>query len=98
METTTALVRPEPLFSVVERVALVGFLAGYRGLTREPMPSTCGSSPAGAPSATLPSSPSPGSRSRCSPEPVKAPAGRGPPSPVACAPSPASIATPKKRA
>lgn len=35
METTTALVRPEPLFSVVERVALVGFLAGYRGLTRD---------------------------------------------------------------
>jgi hypothetical protein len=35
METRTALVRPEPLFSDVERIALIGFLAGYRGLTRE---------------------------------------------------------------
>jgi integrase/recombinase XerD len=38
MATTTpsaALVRPEPVFSDQERLALAGFLAGYSGLTRE---------------------------------------------------------------
>ena len=33
--TTTALVPIQPTFSDAERLALVGFLAGYRGLTRE---------------------------------------------------------------
>ena len=42
--TTTALVPLQPAFSDAERLALAGFLAGYRGLTREayaldPMPS-----------------------------------------------------------
>ena len=33
--TTTALVPVQPVFSDAERLALAGFLAGYRGLTRE---------------------------------------------------------------
>src|SRR5262252_7678397 len=33
--TTAALVRIQPAFSNAERLALAGFLAGYRGLTRE---------------------------------------------------------------
>ena len=33
--TTTALVPIQPVFSDAERFALAGFLAGYRGLTRE---------------------------------------------------------------
>jgi len=33
--TTTALVPLQPAFSDAERLALAGFLAGYRGLTRE---------------------------------------------------------------
>jgi len=33
--TTTALVPIQPAFSDAERLALAGFLAGYRGLTRE---------------------------------------------------------------
>ena len=32
---STALMPAEPLFSNTERLALAGFLAGYRGLTRE---------------------------------------------------------------
>ncbi len=33
--TTTALVPIQPAFSDAERLALAGYLAGYRGLTRE---------------------------------------------------------------
>jgi hypothetical protein len=33
--TTTALIPLQRAFSDAERLALVGFLAGYRGLTRE---------------------------------------------------------------
>ena len=35
---TTALVPIQPAFSDAERLALAGFLAGYRGLTREAYP------------------------------------------------------------
>lgn len=33
--TTTALIPIQPAFSDAERLALAGYLAGYRGLTRE---------------------------------------------------------------
>ena len=33
---STALVTIQPAFTDRERLALAGFLAGYRGLTREP--------------------------------------------------------------
>jgi integrase/recombinase XerD len=32
---STSLVSVQPVFSDAERLALAGFLAGYRGLTRE---------------------------------------------------------------
>ena len=35
MSSSTALMPAEPVFSNEERLALAGFLAGYRGLTRE---------------------------------------------------------------
>ena len=33
--TTTVLVPVQPAYTDAERLALAGFLAGYRGLTRE---------------------------------------------------------------
>ena len=39
--TTTALVPIQPAFSDAERLALAGFLAGYRGLTREAYAHLC---------------------------------------------------------
>ena len=33
--SSTALVMTQPAFTDAERLALAGFLAGYRGLTRE---------------------------------------------------------------
>jgi integrase/recombinase XerD len=35
LSSSTALMPAEPVFSNAERLALAGFLAGYRGLTRE---------------------------------------------------------------
>jgi integrase/recombinase XerD len=35
LSSSTALMPAAPLFSNAERLALAGFLAGYRGLTRE---------------------------------------------------------------
>ena len=45
---STALATIQPSFTDTERLALAGFLAGYRGLTREAYTWTCASSPAGA--------------------------------------------------
>ena len=44
---STALATIQPAFTDAERLALAGFLAGYRGLTREAYTSTCASSPPG---------------------------------------------------
>ena len=46
--TTTAPVPVQPAFTDPERLALAGFLAGYRGLTREAYTLDCASSPPGA--------------------------------------------------
>jgi integrase/recombinase XerD len=46
--STTALVPVQPAFSNAERLALAGFLAGYRGLTREAYTLDCGNSLRGA--------------------------------------------------
>src|SRR5690242_13683423 len=46
----------QPAFTDAERVALAGFLAGYRGLTREAYAWTCASSPTGATPARWPCS------------------------------------------
>ena len=45
---STALVTIQLAFTDPERLALAGFLAGYRGLTREAYTWTCASSPPGA--------------------------------------------------
>ena len=46
--STTTLVPLRPAFSDAERLALAGFLAGYRGLTGDAYAWTYASSPAGA--------------------------------------------------
>jgi hypothetical protein len=45
---STALATIQPAFTAPERLALAGFLAGYRGLTREAYAQICASSPPGA--------------------------------------------------
>jgi hypothetical protein len=45
---STALATIQPAFTDAERLALAGFLAGYRGLTRAATRSTCANSPPGA--------------------------------------------------
>ena len=45
---STALATIQPVFTDAERVALAGFLAGYRGLTARRTRLTYASSPAGA--------------------------------------------------
>ena len=45
---STALATIQPTFTDAERLALAGFLAGYRGLTARPTRSTYASSPPGA--------------------------------------------------
>ena len=53
---STALVMIQPAFTDAERLALAGFPAGYRGLTREAYRWTCASSPPGAAPAPWPCS------------------------------------------
>ena len=45
---STALATVQPVFTDSERLALAGFLAGYRGRPARPTPWTCASSPPGA--------------------------------------------------
>ena len=45
---STALATIQPAFTSAERLALAGFLAGYRGLTAKRTRWTCASSPPGA--------------------------------------------------
>ena len=57
--SSTVLATIQPAFTDPERLALAGFLAGYRGLTREAYAHwTCASSPPGAAPAPWPCSPS----------------------------------------
>jgi hypothetical protein len=75
---STALVMIQPAFTDAERLALAGFLAGYRGLTREAR-WTCASSPAGAGPGPCPCSRSAAATSKASPATWKPEAGRAPP-------------------
>ena len=96
-DSSTALATIQPAFTGAERLALAGFLAGYRGLTREAYTldlrqfsgwcrhDRCRCSRSAAPT----SRPSPASW-----KPAAAPA---PPSPGGCAPSPGSTSTPSKK-
>ena len=76
---STALATIQPAFTDAERVALAGFLAGYRGLTREATRSTCASSPAGAAPSPWLCSLSAVQTSRASPATWRRWAGPGPP-------------------
>ena len=84
---STSLVPIQPVFTDAERLALAGYLAGYRGLTREAYTLDLGSSPAGAEPGPCRCSRSAAPRSRPSPGNSRAAAGPGPPSPAACPPS-----------
>ena len=65
---STSLVPVQPVFTDAERLALAGFLAGYRAVSpATPTPSTCASSPAGARSGPCRCSRSTGPTSRPSP-------------------------------
>ena len=55
---STALATIQPAFTDPERLALAGFLAGFRGLTREAYTLDLRQSPAGAAPGRLPCSPS----------------------------------------
>ena len=94
---STSLVPVPPVFSDAERLALAGYLAGCRGLTRRPARSTCASSPAGAAPARCRCSRSAAPTSRPSPANSKPAGGPAPPSPAACPPSPVSTGTPWRR-
>ena len=94
---STALAPIQPSFTDAERLALAGFLAGYRGLTREAYTSTCGSSLAGAGHGPCRCSRSAAPTLRPSPANWKPAAAPGPPSPGGCAPSPGSTSTPSKK-
>ena len=94
---STALVMIQPAFTDAERLALAGFPAGYRGLTREAYRWTCASSPPGAAPAPWPCSRSAEPASSLSPGSWRPGAGPGLPSPGGRAPSPGSTSTPSKK-
>jgi hypothetical protein len=54
---TASLATIQPVFTDAERLALAGFLAGYRGLTRRRTQLTCASSPPDAGPGRRPRSP-----------------------------------------
>jgi hypothetical protein len=88
---STALATIQPAFTGAERLALAGFLAGYRGLTREARtPSTCASSPVGARHDHFRCSLFAAPTSRPSPVSWRSAAAPAPRSP-GCAPSPAGL-------
>ena len=64
---STALVTVQLAFTDAERLALAGYLAGYRGLTREAYTLDLRQSPVGAAPAPCTCSPSAGPTSRPSP-------------------------------
>jgi integrase/recombinase XerD len=82
--TSTAIVVVDPTFSDPERYALAGFLAGYRGLTRDAYALDLRQFTAEP-------------TSNASAATSKPPAGPGPPWPGGCAPWPASTATPSRK-
>ena len=100
---STALATIQPAFSDPERLALAGFLAGYRGLTREAYALDLRQFTTWCRARSLPlfavrrCSPSAAPISRASPATWKLAAGPGQLLPGGCAPSPASTGTRSKR-
>ena len=85
---STALATIQPAFSDPERLALAGYLAGYRGLTREAYALDLRQLTTWCRARSLPCSPSAAPTSSASPATWKLAAGPAPPSPGGCAPSP----------
>ena len=83
---STALATIQPAFTNPERLAPAGFLAGYRGLTREAYALDLRQFTAWCRTRSLPCSPSAAPTSRASPGSWKQRAGPAPPSPGGCAP------------
>ena len=76
---STALTTIQPAFTDAERVALAGFLAGYRGLTREAYALDLRQFTTWCRNRSLPCSPSAAPTSKASPVTWKPGAGPGPP-------------------
>ena len=83
---STALATIQPAFTDAERLALAGFLAGYRGLTREAYTLDLRQLPVGAGHSRCRCSRSAAPTSRPSPATSRPKAGLVPRSPGGCAP------------
>ena len=90
--------RYQPVMSDVEQTTLLGFLAGYRGYTRDAYTLDLRQFTRGAGSATTACSRSAASTSSASPAISKTAARRGRRSPAGCARSSGSTATPRRKA
>ena len=94
---STALATIQPAFTDAERLALAGYLAGYRGLTREAYALDLRQFTAWCRAAPFLCSPSAAPTSKASPRNSKPGAAPARPSPGGCAPSPGSTSTRSRR-
>jgi hypothetical protein len=94
---STALATIQPAFTDAERLAIAGFLAGYRGLTREAYALDLRQFTTWCRARSWPCSPSAAPTSSDSPATWKHRAAHAPLSPGGYAPSPGSTGTPSKR-
>jgi hypothetical protein len=90
---STALATIQPAFTDAERFALAGFLAGYRGLTREAYALDLRQFTTWCRARSVSCSPSAAPTSRPSPVTWRPGAAHAPPSPGGCPPSPGSAST-----
>ena len=94
---STALATIQPVFTDPERLALAGFLAGYRGLTREAYALDLRQFTTWCRARSLNLFAVRRADIEASPATWKRGAAPAPPSPGGCAPSPGSTSTPSKR-
>ena len=94
---STAIATIQPVFTDAERLALAGFLAGYRGLTREAYALDLRQFTGWCQARSLPLFAVRRADIESFAGNWKPRAGPGLPSPGGCAPSPGSISTPLKR-
>jgi integrase/recombinase XerD len=94
---STALVMIQPAFTDAERLAVAGFLAGYRGLTREAYAPDLRQFTSWCRARSLVLFSVRRADIESFARDLEARAGRAPPSPGGCAPSPGSISTRSKR-
>ena len=98
LSTSTAVATRDELFSANEQLALAGFLAGYRGLTRDAYTLDLRQYVAWCTEHRLAVFGGVAPISSASPVTSSPWAGPEPPSPAGCAPLPASTATPNRKA